>query len=325
MSARTIKATPAPAHDRQTRPGLTDYALLVVLAAIWGASFMLIKISVESIATWTQTAIRLFIAAVFMCCWAALKHERFPKDRSFWLLALVMAAVGNVLPFVLIAWGEERIDSGVAAICLAAMPLMTVVLAHFALTDDRMTLPKFFGVSCGMAGLLILIGPSRLWTMGVDTVRLLAVVAAALCYACNAIYTRKLLRSQPRFALAAAVMLLAVILILPLALWIDKPWQLLGLPTSRLPTVRSLVAVATLSVVQTSIAQILLFKIIARQGPSFFSQVNYFVPLFGVFWGWLVLSETLPTQSLLALGVILCGLAIVRLMGDTPSRPAPKV
>jgi drug/metabolite transporter (DMT)-like permease len=308
LSRPTPRAVAAPAN-------LIDYGLLIGLAAIWGAAFMLVKIGVSSIASWSLTAMRLSIAAIFMVGWAMLKRESVPRNRAFWQLALLTAVFGNVLPFMLATWGQERIDSGIAAICIATMPLMTVLLAHFTLADDRLTVPKFIGVSCGLAGLLLLVGPQKLGTLGSDTARLLAVVAAALCYAANAVLTRKLLRAEPRYALAAAVMVLAVAIIVPFALWIDRPWHLSGYGQGTAPTPQSLAAVVVLGVVQTSVAQIMLFTLIARQGPSFFSQVNYFVPVFGVFWGWLVLSEQLPAQALVALAVILSGLAIVRVWG----------
>jgi drug/metabolite transporter (DMT)-like permease len=306
------------------RPGLVDYALLFGLAAIWGAAFMLVKIGVSSIASWTLTATRLIIAAVFMVAWAALKQERVPRTMAFWRLALITALFGNVVPFMLATWGQELIDSGIAAICIATMPLMTVFMAHFAFTDDRLTVPKLLGVSCGLAGLIILVGPAKLTALGADTMRLLAVVGAALCYATNAIATRKLLRSEPRYALAAAVMVLAVLMIVPLALWIDRPWHIFGFGEGAMPTTRSWVAVLILGVLQTSIAQIMLFRLIARQGASFFAQVNYFVPVFGVLWGWLVLSEQLPAQAFVALAVILSGLGIVRLWGGSAAGATPK-
>jgi drug/metabolite transporter (DMT)-like permease len=324
---RTLAMASMPRKPQMaaSRPGLLDYALLLGLAAIWGAAFMLVKVGVASIASWSLTAMRLSIAAVFMVGWAALKREALPRTWPFWRLAFVTAVFGNVLPFMLITWGQEQIDSGIAAICIATMPLMTVLMAHFALSDDRLTVAKFIGVSCGLAGLIILVGPGKLSALGADTMRLLAVVVAALCYALNAIYTRKFLRSEPRYALAAAVMMLAVVIIVPLALWIDRPWHLFGYGDGAMPTTRSLSAVFILGILQTSIAQIMLFKLIARQGPSFFSQVNYFVPVFGVVWGWLVLSEQLPAQAFVALAVILSGLAIVRLWGEATAAPLAKV
>jgi drug/metabolite transporter (DMT)-like permease len=319
MSARMLASLKAQAVFG--RPVLLDYVMLIGLAAIWGASFMLIKVAVRSMPPWSLTAVRLCMAAAFMVAWAALKREAFPRTSAFWRLAFITAVFGNVLPFMLITWGQERIDSGIAAICIATMPLMTLVMAHFALPDDRMTWPKLAGVSCGLAGLVTLVGPSKLLAFGTDTVSLFAVVAAALCYGLNAICTRKLLRDEPRYALAAAVMALAVAIIVPAALWIDRPGHLFGWGDGPVPTRQSLAAVIVLGVVQTAIAQILLFRIIARQGASFFSQVNYFVPVFGVLWGWLVLSEQLPPRALLALAVILSGLAVARLWGGQ-SAPA---
>jgi drug/metabolite transporter (DMT)-like permease len=304
------------------RPGIIDYTLLITLGAIWGASFMLIKVGVESIASWSLTAIRLCIAAALLLAWSTIKGERLPRTPGFWWLALITALLGNVLPFVLITWGQEQIDSGIAAICVATMPLLTLLLGHFMLPDDRLTLPKFLGVSCGLGGLLLLIGPERLLMPGADTMRMLAVVAAALCYALNAIYTRKLLRQEPRYALAAAVMIVAVTIIVPVTLWIDRPWTL---QAADMPSTRSWLAAIMLGIVQTALAQILLFRLIARQGASFFSQVNYFVPVFGVLWGGVVLSEQLPRQAFAALALILFGLAIVRLWVRAEPPPITKL
>jgi drug/metabolite transporter (DMT)-like permease len=306
------------------RPGVIDYALLLSLGAIWGAGFMLVKVGVESIASWSLTAIRLSIAAALLLAWTMVKGERLPRHPAFWRLALITALLGNVLPFVLITWGQEQIDSGIAAICIAVMPLMTLLMAHIMLPDDPMTGPKFAGVTCGLVGLVVLVGPEKLIVPGTDTLRMLAVVAAALCYALNAIYTRKLMRDEPRYALAAGVMMLAVAIILPVTLWIDQPW-LLWSEAGKLPTARSWLAAVLLGVLQTALAQILLFRLIARQGASFFSQVNYFVPVFAVAWGWLVLSEQLPPQALAALVMILSGLAIVRLWDVPPVQSITKL
>jgi drug/metabolite transporter (DMT)-like permease len=328
-AGRALPMTLRPSKQKSAAdrgPGFVDYALLLGLAAIWGAAFMLVKVGIASIPSWSMTALRLCIASVFMIIWAVFKSEAFPRSGAFWRLALVTALFGNVMPFMLITWGQEQIDTGIAAICLATMPLMTHLMAHVALPDDRLTVPKFIGVSCGLAGLIILMGPSKLTAVvGTDTIRLLAVAAGALCYAINAICTRKLLRSEPRYALAAATMVLAVAIIMPFALWIDRPWHAFGYGGGAMPTASSWAAVVVLGVLQTSIAQIMLFKLIARQGPTFFSQVNYFVPIFGVFWGWMVFSEQLPAQAFVALAVILSGLAIVRLWGSNPSPTISKL
>jgi drug/metabolite transporter (DMT)-like permease len=332
MSAGVLKISSSPGRGRAARfsssraaasaPGLVDYALLLGLGAIWGAAFPLIKVAVEGVQSWTMTAIRLVIAALFMLGLAAWKRERFPQTTSFWWVAGLTAFFGNLLPFVLIAWGESKVDSGVAAICMATMPLMTVMLAHFLLPDDPIKLSKLVGVVCGLAGLAILIGPLKLEALAGDGLRTLAFIVAAACYALNAVFTRKYLRDEPRYALAAAVMVLAVILIVPLALLIEGVPNLSQTGQPQRPifaadNLRSLAAITILAVVQTAIAQILMFMLLARQGASFFSQVNFFVPVFGVFSGWLLLSERLPGRAFLALVVILVGVAVVR-MWDRP-------
>lgn len=298
------------------RPGPADYALLVTLAAIWGSSFLFIKLAVETAPAATATAIRLAIAALMMLVIAALAGKRLPGDRRIWGLILLAGLFGNALPFTLISWGEEVIDSGLAAILMAVMPLTTVLLAHVLIADEKLNVAKGIGVTLGIVGLIVLIGPEKLFQLGDNTVRQLAVAAAAVCYGVNAVVTRALM-GLPRRALAAAILTASFVMLLPVALYIDRPWDLA-------PSTLSLGSIAVLAVLHTVIATFLMFAVVGRQGASFFSQINFLVPLFGVFWGMLLLSEDPSANAYAALALILLGIAVARRGASPASAPAAR-
>ena len=285
-------------------PGATDYLLLLALGAIWGGSFMIIKLAVETIPAATTTAGRLIIAAIIMYVVARLAGQDLPRDRRLWRLILLSALFGFALPFFLIGWGEEKIDSGLAAILMGAMPLTTVLLAHLLTDDEALSLRKGIGVTLGLVGLVVLIGPAKLLQLGDDTVRQLAVTAAGACYGINAIITKSLI-THPRRALVAAVMISATAMMIPVSLVVDRPWTLDF-------SVLSTAAVVLLGVLPTAYATLLMFKLIDRQGASFFSQINFLTPLFGVFLGALVLAERPPPNAYIALAIILLGVAVAR-------------
>ncbi|MDH3580612.1 MAG: DMT family transporter [Hyphomicrobiales bacterium] len=291
------------------KPGPGDYGLLLALAAIWGSSFLFIKLSVETVPAASATAIRLAIAALVMSVVAFHARQSIPRDARIWGLILLAGLFGNAAPFTLISWGEEVIDSGLAAILMAVMPLTTVLLAHFLFADERATITKAIGVIFGIAGLVVLIGPQKLLQLGDNTVRQLAVAAAAACYGINAVVTRSLM-GLPHRALAAAILTASFVMLVPFALYVDRPWTVV-------PSALSLSSIVILAIAQTVIATFMMFAIIARQGASFFSQINFLVPLFGVFWGVVLLAEHPPGDAYIALALILIGIAIAR-----RSRPA---
>ena len=307
--AEVVRRTPPQPMAKHNAPSLADYGLLLLLAAIWGGSFFLIKIGVASVPALTLTAIRLLVASAAMVAIAVALGERVRGSATTWVLIVLAAFTGNALPFTLISWGEERIDSGLAALLMAIMPLTTYLLAHFATRDEKLNGLKTLGIALGLFGVVVLIGPGKLARLGEDTMRQLAVVAAALCYGLNALIARKLV-GVPRYALVAALMVISLLMIGPAALVLDTI-------SAIEPTGASVAAIVILGVVQTALGTMLMFALVARQGASFFSQINFLVPLFGVAWGALILAEIPSANALLALMLILAGIAAAR-RGATP-------
>lgn len=288
----------------QEPPGLSDYVLLITLAAIWGGSFMVIKLAIETVPPITMTAARVVISAAIFLAIVAITGRRLPGAPHVWGWGFAVALFGLALPFSLIAWGEEKIDSGVAAILMAGMPLATLLLARLTSADEPLTGGKLAGVGFGMVGLVILIGPQKLTSLGEDMVRELAIVLASFSYAVNAVVTKRIAGYDP-YAVSAVIMIAGTLLLVPASLLIDAPWTLNPTPVAWL-------ALILLGVFATAAGSILMLAILRRQGAGFFGQINFLVPLFGVASGVVVLSERLPASAFLALAVILVGIAIAR-------------
>lgn len=287
-------------------PGKTDYALLVSLAAIWGASFLFIKLAIPEIPPVTLTALRVSIGALVLVGVLVFLGKRLPRDLPTWRLAFLVGFFGNALPFGLISWGEEKIDVGLAAMLMAPMPLFTILLAHMFTADEKLNPRKIAGVFCGIAGLVVLIGPARLIELGADTQRELAVILAALFYAINALISKRLSGHEP-YSAATAFLLCSVIILVPAALVLEVPVEALSQAS-----VGAFMSVLALGVVGTALAAILMLAILRRQGPSYFAQINFLIPVFGVLWGAIFLAEQPGINGLVALALILAGIAISR-------------
>ena len=285
-------------------PGPVDFALLATLGAVWGGSFMLIKLALVGFTPAQLTASRLTLAAVILAAVALWRGEalRF-SARDLMFIGLV-GFFGNAFPFVLISWGETTVDAGLAAILMGIMPLATLVMAHVFAGEQTLNAPRIAGVCVGLAGLVILVGPHVLGQIGRQGLAQLAILCAALSYTVNAILSKKLLH-LPRRAAAAAIIGAGAAMTLVLT-------ALEGGPAPVNVTAVSLFAVLLLALFPTALATILVFVVLERQGAGFFGLVNLLVPLFGVAWAFVVLGEVPGASALLALVLILGGIAITR-------------
>ena len=287
-----------------TPPTPRDFLMLLLLGAVWGGNFLLIKLGVATIPPTSFAVLRLVIAAITMAGLAVYLGESFRFPRSTWGAVLLAAVSGNALPFVLIGWGQHQVDAGIAAICMGVMPLATILLAHIYTADERLNPRKLVGVLLGFAGLAILIGPKTILGLGDQAIAEIAICIGAASYGVNALAT-KALRGFPLSALAAVTFAVSAVIDLPLALLWDHPWTLH-------PSSQSLLALVALATLPTGVGTLVMFNLIKRLGVSFFSQINFIVPVFGVVWGALLLGETPPVNALLALACILAGIAVTR-------------
>ncbi|MCB1473971.1 MAG: DMT family transporter [Rhodobiaceae bacterium] len=290
-------------------PGLVDYALLLALSLIWGSSFMFMKVAVAGIAPASISFLRALLGATIMIPIALAVGHRLPLGWRIAGLMVLAGLFGNAMPFTLIAWGQRHIDSGLAAITMGAMPLYTLVLAHLFTDDEKFNRVKLAGVLFGFVGIIVLIGPEKLLLMGDATVGQLAVAGGGLCYATNAIVTKRI-TGLPRYATVASVLSASVAMMFPVASASDFGLQ--PLSVFRDASWLSVGAVVVMGIVQTALATVLMFQLIGRAGATFFSQLNFLVPLFGVVLGALVLGERPGVNAWVALALIFTGIAVAR-------------
>ena len=283
---------------------LRQFGWLFLLSLIWSSSFMTIKVGVGSIPPVTLAACRVVVAAVVLYGFVRVQGAALPRGARFWTYCVLIGVIGNGLPFTLINWGEEHVDSGLAAILMSIMPLATVVLAHFFADGERMTRGKLIGVVIGFCGVIILVGPEALKGLGGDAWRQLAVAAGAFSYGVAMILARNM-PPAPLIARSAAVMIVASVIMAPLALAIDAPWRLR-------PDDAAIAAALYLGLFPTAFATIIFFYLVQTAGPSMVALVNYLIPVLGVGWGAVVLNEQVTAEAVAALVVILAGIAIAQ-------------
>ncbi len=292
------------------RRPLLHWLLLFALVAMWGTSFLLTKIAVAAIAPIDLVAGRFVLGTVVLLTLLVVTRRGLPGSGRLWLFIVALALVGNCIPFLLISWGQQRIDSGLAGILMAIMPLTTVMLAHFFVAGERLNRFKAAGFLLGFLGIVVLMGPAVLLELsGSGTVLLseLAVLGGAVCYAVNTIIARHRPESDALVA-AAGVSLVACLIMTPVSAFTGLP-DLGQIPAS------ALVALVVLGVVSTATATVVFFKLITLAGPSFLSLINYLIPAWAVLAGMLVLGERPEWTALAGLAFILSGIALAETKG----------
>ncbi len=301
----------------KTHRPTSHWVLLLSLVAMWGSSFMFTKIAVQHLPPALLVTMRMLLAATLLLSLAVVLGLSIRNSLRHWVYFLLLAITGSCLPFFLISWGQQRIDSGLAGILMAVMPLTTIVLAHFFVDNERLTRTKVMGFVVGFCGILVLVGPEALGQLrgaGTPFLAQLAVLGGALSYAVTTILARRRPSSDPLVS-AASVALTGALIMLPFGAGdvASTDIQLSG---------ATLISVLFLGLVSTGIAQILYFKLIAEAGPSFFSNINYLIPVWAVFLGVAFLHEQLQWRAVVALAMVLGGIALAETAARRRSRSA---
>jgi drug/metabolite transporter (DMT)-like permease len=284
---------------QQARPmGTTEWAMLLVLSALWGSSFFFFKVLVAALPPLTVVLGRVGLAAVILNVFLLLRRD--PMRASLpWGRFIIMGMLNNAIPFSLIVWGETRISSGLASILNAATPLFAVVAAHFLTRNEPLTWGRVFGVVFGMMGVAVLVGPDAL--QGVDSRNLpgeIACLLAALSYALAGVYGRRF-RGLPALHVATGQLTGATIVMLPIAGIADRFWTLPA------PTGTTWAALAGIAMLCTVLAYVLYFRILATAGPTNLLLVTFLLPISALLLGKIVLGE--PIQPLAFAGMALIG------------------
>lgn len=281
-----------------------DWVLLVILSTFWGGSFFFAEIAVREIPPLTLALARCWAAAAVLLVYVRAMGLSLPRDPAVWRMLIVLAAFNTALPFTLIFWGQTHIPSGLAAILNATAPLFSIVLAHFATVDEKMSGRRALGVAVGFAGVVIVIGIDALRDLGVDVLAQLAVMLAAFFYASAGVYGRRF-RTYPPAVIAASVLTLGGLMLLPLAALVERPWLL---PRPSYAATSSMLALA---VVSTALAFLIYFRVLARAGATNLQLVAFLIPVSAILLGVGFLGETLALRHFAGMAAIAVGLAVI--------------
>jgi drug/metabolite transporter (DMT)-like permease len=284
---------------------MRNFLWLLLLASLWGPSFLFIKVAVTEIPPFTMVLGRVGLGALLLYLVLRLQGRHLPAFGPLWKHVAVIAFFHNAVPFVLFGWGEQYIDSALASILNGTTPLFTIILAHFFVEDDRLSPTKVAGVLLGFGGLLLLIAPSLLSGIQATTWGLVAITVASASYGVAIVYTRNHMRGLPPLVAPTAQLFVATLYLLPVSLLVDRPYTL---PLPSWPALGSLLALAVLG---TALAFIVYYRLVERADASYVSMVTYVIPVFGVILGVVVLNERLTWNALAGFVLILLGVMIV--------------
>lgn len=293
-------------HMIRAQMNRSDWLLLLALALIWGGAFFFIGIAVRHVPPLTYVWLRLTIASAGMWTYVRLTGRQAGLPREVWGSILLLALLNNALPFVLIGWGEMHIASGLAAILNATTPIWGVLVAHFLTHDERMNPRKLAGVLLGFAGVVVMMGPSLMSSLGAGALAQIACVLASLVYALAAVWARRFKKmGLSPISVTTGQLTAGAAVMLPLSMIVDRPW------THALPPLGAWAAIASLALLCTAFAYVLYFRLIDTSGATNAMLVTLLVPPVAILLGAMFLGETLEPQDFAGLGLIALGLAAI--------------
>ncbi len=295
-------------------PLFKDYLLLLLVAAIWGTSFSMIKIGVTEIGPATLTAGRIFIAALALVIWLRfIRRVRLNLSAPAMLSYAVIGMFGNALPFTLIGWSEQTLDSSLTAVLMGIMPLFTVIMAHYFLEDEPFSSRALTGIGLGFSGLLVLLGASA-WN-GTDNELLaqITVLVASLSYAGVTIFVRRQVTASG-IEVATGALIAGTMFAFVFAFILENPTQMNW-------NLRAVIPMTLLGLFPTALASVLYFRLVHNLGATRFAQINYIIPVFGSIIGVCLMGEQAQWRMWIALALVLSGIFMVH----GARRGAPRV
>jgi len=279
-----------------------DWVLLLGLALLWGGSFPLVEVALRGLPVLSIVALRVGLAAVMLAAVMVWRGVAFP-ERSVWPALLVMGFLNNALPFSLMALAQGQITGALASILNATTPLFTLLVAHLATQDERITGTKAVALGLGFTGVVVMLAGERL--DGATLAKFAALMAAA-CYAAASVWGRRF-RDMRIGALPTAFgqVTASTLILLPLVMIVDRPW------TMTAPVPEALLAVAALALLSTALAYMIYFRLLASAGATRLSLVTFLIPVSATALGVTFLGESLQPRHLAGFGLIALGLAVI--------------
>jgi len=286
---------------RETRS--LDYFLLTLLALIWASAFFNIKIATFSYGPLTIAFLRIFFGAipvVLLCYIKKIEIEAFSKDW-YWFAAI--GIINLVIPFFLIAYGVQKVQSNLAAILMASTPLTAAALAHFFTKNEKINLIKFIGILIGFSGVIFLFSDKILINEN-NFLSALIIFFASTFYVIGGLLTLKI-SNKKNENVTASILIWGTLVLMPVTLFLEQPWNLN-------PRLDSTLSVIYLGIFSTGIAWLLRFYILKHNGLVFQAQVAYLIPIFGVILGFLILNEAITSKVIISLIAVIIGIYIVK-------------
>ena len=284
-------------------PKVIDYLLLTILALIWSSAFFNIKIATYSYGPVTIAFLRIVFGAIpviGLCLFKKIKIEAFSKDW-YWFAAIGM--INLVIPFFLIAYGVQRVQSNLAAILMASTPLSATVLAHFFTKNEKINLMKILGVLVGFSGIVFLFSDNILINENNFTYALLILFGSTF-YVIGGLLTLKI-SNKKNENVTASILIWGTLFLIPITAFTEKPWNLN-------PSIDSTISLIYLGVVATGLAWLLRFRILKNNGLVFQAQVAYLIPIFGIILGYIFLNELITPKVVVAVVAIIVGIYFVK-------------
>lgn len=284
----------------------TEWALIVLLAAVWGGSFFFIAIAVKALPPFTVVFLRVFIGALGLFALLAITGQRIPLTWAALIAFLGMGLLNNVIPQTLIVFAQQTLPSGQASILNATTPFFTVLLLHVMTRDQWATPLKWAGVAVGFTGVALMIGLDVVKTSGALLLPQIAMLLSSLSYGLSGLWSRRVSKlGAPPVAAAAGQLCASSVLTAPVALLVDRPFAL------PMPTTTVWLAILGLALISTALAYVVYFRILATAGPTNLSLVTFLVPVSALVLGILFLGETLQPRHIVGMAVIGLGLALI--------------
>lgn len=291
-----------------------ELALLLLLALLWGSSYLFIKVALAGLPPLSLIALRVSIAAGFLAAVMAWRHERLPRDRRTWRMLFLQAVFNSIGAWTLLSWGQQYIDSGLASVLNSTTPIYVFVMSLALTRHEALDGWKLLGTTVGFAGVSLVVGIDVLQGFGRHVAGELAVLAGALLYACAAIYGKRF-ASQSALVTATGTMICATLCLVPASLIVERPWTLQ-------PSWPALLAVATLGLGCTGLAMLIYFRLLRTLGSLGVTSQSYLRAGVGVLLGIIVLGEQLTPAIAVGLAAALLGVVAINLPGAALHRAA---
>ncbi|MAS42208.1 MAG: EamA family transporter [Rhodobacteraceae bacterium] len=277
---------------------------LSLLALIWGGGFVAVKSALAEMGPFASVFWRTGLGAASLWIAVAALRPAIPRDPGFWVACAVMGLLNNVIPFTLMAWGQQSIESGLTAILNAASAVFGAAVAAAILPDERMTPRRAVGIGLGVAGVAAITGPEALGGLDPRSLGQLAVLAGTLSYAFASVWGRLRLSGASPLVNAAGMTTMAFATMIPLTLWVEGPPPIALSP-------EAWGAALYFGVLGTGVAYLLYYALMREAGAANTMLVTLAIPPVAILAGWAALGERLSPGAYLGLGLIALGLAVM--------------